>query len=133
MQLGSTVRLLVVSSVLLCLIELCACSKEVDGSKVSGTYEARHRNGVEIIELRPDGTYTQYFTAPDGMKSTFSNNWRFERFDGEPKLALQGFTSHFPEAQKADVILLDVDRDGGRMRLYRSYDLDQYYLKAAPK
>jgi len=48
-------------------------------------------------------------------------------------LALQGFTSHFPEAQKADVILLDVDRDGGRMRLYRSYDLDQYYLKAAPK
>ncbi len=96
-------------------------------------YEAHHRNGTEILELRSDGTYTQYFTASDGMKSTFSNKWRFEPFNGEPKVALQDFTSHFPESQKADVVLLGADRDGGRMRLYRSYDLDQYYIKAPTK
>jgi hypothetical protein len=118
---------------LLYLIGVCGCSKEIDPSRLAGTYEAHHRNGSEIIELRSDGSYTQHFTAPDGMKSTYSNNWRFESFHGEPKIALQGFTSHFPESKNADIVLLGVEKDWGRIRLYRSYDLDQYYVKSAPR
>ena len=42
---------------LVCLVVLLGCSKVTDRSEVIGTYEARHDNGVEILQLRPDGTY----------------------------------------------------------------------------
>jgi len=115
--------------VLFCLMGLCACSKKIDPSKLVGRYEAHSSNGLETIELWPNGTYTQHFTGADGVKSTYSNTWNFEPFEGEPKVALRDFTSHFPESQKADVALLSVQRDWGRIRLYRSYALDQYYVK----
>jgi|HubBroStandDraft_5_1064220.scaffolds.fasta_scaffold240688_2 hypothetical protein len=126
-------RRLIFLSMIFCLAELCACSKEVDPSRLAGTYEAHHRNGTEIIELSADGTYTHKFVASDGVNSTYSNNWKFERFDGEPKIALEGFTSHFPESEKSDVVLLGVERNWGRIRLYRSYALDQYYAKSSLK
>jgi hypothetical protein len=120
-------------AMLLYLIGVCACSREIDPSKLPGMYEAHPDNGLEIIELRPNGTYTQYFTAANAVKATTSNSWKFEPFNGEPKIALQGFTSHFPGSPKADVVLLGVQRNWGRIRLYRSYDLDQYYVKIESK
>jgi hypothetical protein len=116
------------SAMLMCFVALLGCSKPVDRLEVPGPYKAVHKNGAETLELRPDGTYIHRVRAADGSASTQSNRWRFEPFEGEPKVALDDFTPHFPESQKADV-LLDVEKDWGRVRLYLSYDLDQYYLK----
>src|SRR5437868_2174104 len=117
---------------LLLIIQTCACSKDIDPSKLPGTYEAHFKTGVEILTLRTDGTYTQYFTPADGVTSTYSNRWKFEPFDGEPKIALQCFTSHFPESSKGDIVLLGVQREWDRTRPYRSYALEQYYVKTGP-
>ena len=115
----------------LCLIGLCACSTEIDPSKLTGSYEAHTSAGVETVQLNSNGTYTQYFTTATGTKSTYSGTWKFEPFGGEPKIALRDFASHFTHSPRADVVLLSVQKDWGRVRLYRSYDLDQYYVKAS--
>ena len=126
-------RHLVRIAVLFCFVNLYGCSKNIDASKLVGRYEAHSRNGFETIELGSNGTYIQYFTSADRVKSTYSNTWKFEPIRGEPKVALRNFTSHFPESQKADVVLLSIQKDWGRIRLYRSYDLDQYYVKVEPE
>lgn len=111
-----------------CIVALGACSNEVKPSQISGRYEAHHDNGFETLDLHPDGTYTHEFMARDGTKSTSSDRWKFEPFEGEPKVALYDFTPRFPHSQSGDV-LLGVEKARGRIRLYRSYDLDQYYAK----
>jgi len=69
------------------------------------------------------------FTATNGTKSTSSVRWKWEPFEGEPKVALYDFTPRFPRSQSGGVVLLGVEKAWGRIRLYRSYDLDQYYAK----
>lgn len=113
----------------MCLAGFWACSTKIDPSQIAGRYEARHRNGSERLDLRSDGTYSHEFIAANGTKSTSSNKWRFEAFEREPKVALFDFTPGFPGSQSGDPILLGVEKAWGRIRLYRSYDLDQYYVK----
>ena len=114
---------------LVCLAGFWACSNKIDPSQIAGRYEARHQNGRETLDLRSDGTYAHEFIAANGTKSMSSNKWRFEPFEGEPKVALYDFTPEFPESQRGNIVLLDVEKTLGRLRLYRSYDLDQYYLR----
>ena len=52
---------------LMCLVLLLGCSKVTDSSQVIGTYEAHHQNGVETLQLRPDGTYIHHFKAVNGI------------------------------------------------------------------
>ena len=112
------------------LVFTSACSETINPSEIAGTYEAHHQNGIETLQLRPDGSYVHEFKSANGTTSNPSGRWKFEPFDGEPKVALYDFTPHFPVSQKrGDILLLDVERDRGRVRLYLSYDLGQYYLK----
>ena len=107
-----------------------ACSKRINPSEVAGTYEAHHQNGIETLRLRPDGSYVHEFKGMDGTTLNHSSRWKFEPFNGEPKVALYDFTPHFPVSQKrGDILLIDVEKDWGRIRLYLSYDLGQYYVK----
>jgi hypothetical protein len=116
------------------LVLILACSKRINPSEVAGTYEAHHQNGVETLQLRPDGSYLHEFKSANGTTSDHSGRWKFEPFDGEPKVALYDFSSHFPVSQKrGDILLLDVERDWGRVRLYLSYDLGQYYVNVGSK
>jgi hypothetical protein len=130
MPVASISRCLVVT-LLSCLLGLCACSGAVDPAELAGTYEAHTGDGVEKIELRRDGTYSEHFTSVDGVSSTYSNTWKFEPFGGEPKVALEGFASHFPESPKGDVMLLGAEEHWGGTRLYESYIRDQYYVRVA--
>jgi len=116
---------------LTCAVVLLGCSEVIDRSQMIGSYEARHQNGVEILTLRPDDTYILKFSAVDSSESTSSGKWEFEPFEGEPKVALHNFSSHlFKQPQvKADLSLLDIENRWGRIRLFVSHDLDQYYLK----
>jgi hypothetical protein len=114
---------------LVCLAGFLACSNKIDPSQIAGRYEARHQNGSETLDLRSDGTYTHEFIGANGTKSMSSNKWRFEPFEGEAKVALYDFTPEFPKSQRGDIVLLGVEKTWGRLRLYRSYDLDQYYVR----
>jgi len=116
-------------SISVCIIGLGACCNEVNPSQISGRYATRHQNGFETLDLHPDGTYMHEFTATNGTKSTSSVRWKWEPFEGEPKVALYDFTPRFPRSQSGGVVLLGVEKAWGRIRLYRSYDLDQYYAK----
>jgi hypothetical protein len=90
---------------------------------------------LEVLELRPDGEYTQRFNGKQGVESTAAGRWEFEPYAGEGKVVMHNFSSHFPGASpdKVDAFLLGVDRNWGTIRLYFSFDRDQYYLKNSIK
>jgi hypothetical protein len=113
---------------------LSGCSQKVERSEVLGDYQTEHQIGVETIELGADGTYTQHFKQKDGTDTIISDRWEFEPYNGEPKVALHDFRAHFPEdPEKTDVTLLGIEKTWGRLRLYLSYDRDEYYSQAGAK
>ena len=120
------VSLAVVSSAL-----LFGCSKPVGPSDIPGVYEATLPTGFETLELKPDGEYVQHFKGKQGVESTVGGKWEFEPYGGEPKVAMHNFSSHFPDSSpdKVYILLLGADRSWGRIRLYYSYNLDQYYSR----
>ena len=121
---------------LMCLLFFFGCSKVTDSSQVIGTYEAHHQNGVETLQLRPDGTYINHFKAVNGTEATNSGKWQFEPYYGEPKVSLNDFSQHFPPNSHKDTIgitLLGIEKKWGRVRLYLSYDRDEYYTDKAAK
>lgn len=122
------VRYCILFSMLL-LFALSGCSKKVERSQVLGEYQTEHQNGVETIVLRGDGTYTQHFKQKDGTDTIISDHWEFEPYSGEPRIALHNFKAHFPRSseKEADVTLLGIEKKSGRLRLYLSYDRDEYF------
>lgn len=117
--------------VLFLFLAIAGCSKITDKSQVVGVYEARHSIGIERLELRLDGTYFYEFRPSSGMAIKYSGVWRLDPYGGEPKVFLDNFSSHFPDAPDSGPIgtLLGVERRWGQMRLYLSYDRDEYYTR----
>ena len=116
-----------------CLALLLGCSNVTGSSQVIDTYEAHHQNGVETLELHSDGTYAHHFKPSNGTETTYSASWKFEPYGGEAKVFLDNFARHFPGNSQLGPIgtLLGVEKKWGRVRLYLSYDRDQYYTKRA--
>ena len=101
-------------------------------SEVTGTYVARPQGGVETLELRPDGTYTVHFKVAGAPESRYSDKWDFEPYGGESKVSLQNFPDHFSRDSReptTGITLLGIERDWGRIRLYKNYDRAEYYSK----
>jgi hypothetical protein len=114
---------------LTCLAMLLGCSKVNNSSEIVGKYEAHHQNGVETLELRSDGTYTHQFKSSNGNETVYSASWKLDPCGGESKVFLDHFAQHFPGSSQTGPIgtLLGVEKRWGRIRLYLSYDRDQYY------
>lgn len=70
------------------IMSLIACHPS--GEEVAGIYYARHNKGTEYIEMRDDGTFTQYFK---NNKTEVSNKgtWEFETISGQEKLKLTDY------------------------------------------
>jgi hypothetical protein len=117
---------------LLFTVMVAGCSKISDGSQLVGVYQARHPDGVETIELRADGTYTYRFNGSTKTATEeYSATWKLEPYGGESKVSLDNFKPRFPNAPNPGPIatLLGVEKKWGQMRLYLSYDRDQYYTR----
>jgi hypothetical protein len=102
-----------------------------NSSTLIGSYEAHHNLGVEKLELRSGGTYTHRFKPSDGGEKVYSSTWKFEPYDGEPKAELDNFVQYFPGSHQDGPIgtFLGIEKKWGRIRLYLSYDRDQFYTK----
>ena len=102
-----------------------------DREEVVGIYDAHHAEGAEVLELDADGTYIDHFIGTDGSKADCSGRWRFDADGGEPKVDLEQFVQHFPESYRKGPIgtLLGAEKKSGQVRLYLSYDRNQFYSR----
>lgn len=117
---------------LLFAVLVAGCSKITDSSQIVGVYQARHPEAVETIELRADGTYIYHFNRSTGTAAEeYSATWKLEPYGGEPKVFLDNFKPRFPNAPNPGPIgtLLGIEKRWGQIRLYLSYDRDQYYTR----
>ncbi len=117
---------------LLFAMMVAGCSKITDSSQIVGVYHAGHSDGVETIELRADGTYIYRFNGSTGTAiEEYSATWKLEPYGDEPKVFLDNFKPRFPNAPNLGPIgtLLGVEKKWKQIRLYLSYDRDQYYTR----
>lgn len=113
---------------------LSGCSRDLSRPDVIGKYAARHAAGSETIELRPDNTYVHTFKPVVGSELRNTDKWEFTDYGDGKKVALYNFYSHFPPTSPgAEIMLLGVHQEWGRVRLYVSYDLNLYYSKASSR
>ena len=61
-----------------------------------------------MLELKPKGEYVLHFSDIKGIESTQQGHWNLEPFEGEPKIALEGFSSRLPgmPSEKEGIVLL---------------------------
>jgi len=110
------------------------CTKVTNSSELVGKYEAHHRNGVETLELRADGTYVSEFKSSDGKEMRYSSSLKLGPDGWEPKVFFDNFVQHFPGTQESPIgTLVGIENRGGKIRLYVSYDRDLYYTKTTEK
>jgi hypothetical protein len=76
---------------LILIMSLTACHPS--GEEVAGKYYAKHDKGTEYIEMRTDGTFTQYFKK-GSKEETNEGTWDFEHRKGQWKLELEGFVTY---------------------------------------
>jgi len=119
------------------LVDL-GCTKPVQPTELPGLYEASSEAGTETLELRSDGEYLLRFKDRKGVELTENGHWRYEPYEGEPKVALEDYRPNLwdfglPPAQaKGSLSLLGIERSWwGGIRLYASYSADKYYSKKA--
>ncbi len=62
---------------------------EIKQAMVVGEYVASHKEGLESLEIRPDGTYAYRYEGPNGKRLSGSGEWRFERQDGKPMITFR--------------------------------------------
>ena len=119
---------------LVSILLLSGCSGNLNRTDLIGIYEAPHSAGSERIELRSDNTYTHTFEPVVGDELRNTDKWEFTDYGDGKKVALYNFHSHFPPTSPgAEIMLLGVHREWGRVRLYVSYDLDLYYSKTSSR
>jgi hypothetical protein len=118
----------------LMIFALCAfvnCSKPIDRSMVIGKYIANHKQGVDILELKGDSTYSYYFKSLDGKVFTNSNRWTFEIEDNKPMLSLNRFVFGVREfgATVPGFWVVEVEQSGKNFHLGLDVDGHLYFEK----
>jgi hypothetical protein len=109
------------------------CTNAIDRSMVVGTYRANHNKGVDLLELKADGTYLYHYTAPDGREVRNTNKWEFQYLDGKPKITFFEFSFglHGYGTPKPGFWLVEVEKPilDNRLRLCIDPDLGYYFIK----
>ena len=115
------------------LVVIFGCTSKVDRSMVVGKYYANYKNAVEILELKPDGSYEYYFKSPANFEIRHSNRWEFGYEDGIPIITFDQFVFGFPAygAQIPGFWRVEVERSfwARNLRLGIEPDVGYYFEK----
>jgi len=76
---------------LIIIMSLTACHPS--GEEVAGKYHAKHDKGTEYIEMKADGTFTQYFKN-DTIEESNEGTWEFEYRKGQWKIELADYVTY---------------------------------------
>lgn len=116
--------------IIFALLGLFGCSKDIDRSMLIGKYIANHKNGIETLELKSDGTYVYYYKISEGKELLNTNRWQFEYQNNEPRITfvkfifgLPGYGTKVPGFWDVEVI-----KTGKTLRLNVDQDMN-YYLE----
>jgi len=124
-------RILLLVAIISCI---GGCSGQIGAGELAGSYKLTQANGFEILDLRENGNYVCEVHTSKGMKKTYSSTWKFEPFDGEPKVFVEDFPQGSVNADQRPLVgtLLGIRKSWGRIRLYVSYDENLYFSKQFP-
>ena len=100
-------RLLYTFAVLFAAVFIAGCSRRIDSSNVAGTYVANRNQGVDILEVRSNGTYlytcklakspdfanTPHWnnSSSDASDFTNENHWNLHYDGDEPRMTFDNF------------------------------------------
>lgn len=73
------------------LLNNTSCTQKIERSIVVGKYIAKQDNGIDILELKSDGTYIYYYRFYDGMELKNSNKWEIEYQNNETRITFDKF------------------------------------------
>jgi len=143
----STMSHVCVFAALLGALVLVGCSRKVGPSDVLGTYVANRDKGVDVLEVKKDGTYfytcklgkapdfanTAHWTnsSPDVSDFTSENHWSLHYEDGEPRVTFDNFRFCARDYRRP-AGFWDVSVQSswtGAMRLPIDRDVNSYFVK----
>jgi len=107
------------------------CSKQVTSATVVGRYVANHKQAVDVLDVRPDGTYILNYSPSLGNGVTNTGTWTFEYRNGEPRLAFSKFFFGLPKygAGGSATWDVEVEQSLGKTKLCIDPDLRYFYEK----
>jgi len=124
---------IVVGTILFAFFANVGCTKQIDRSTVVGRYQASHDNGVELLELKADGTYVYQYRASDGREVRNTNKWEFECLDEKPMITFSQFvfgpSGYGTPKPGFWVVKVDKSFLGDTLRLCIDPDLGYSYVK----
>lgn len=112
------------------LLTTLGCNDRVRASddQLVGTYTTRTNTGTEELTLRPDGTYIQIFSSP-GKQFTNRGTWKstYRFLDGTEIELRRANLSEDGQSDRYGDLMLQVQREKGRLKLARNEAADWYY------
>ena len=110
---------------------LSACSHPVDVSTLAGKYTMNGGEGLETLELKPDGTYVHGYIDYSNAESGRSGSWELGDVDGAKTVTLHDYVAIRGEPTNGpDIYLLKVEHSlTGNLRLVTVGTPDRYYAK----
>lgn len=136
-----------VFATILATLALVGCSHKISPLDVAGTYVANRGKGVDVLEVKKDGTYvytcnpakapdfsnTSHWKGSSSDASSFTNgnNWSLHYDDGEPRMTFDGFRFCALDYRKqAGYWDVSVQRSWrGVLRLPIDRDVNFYFVK----
>lgn len=128
---NKSVILICFVGLLVAAVLLNGCSKQVSSSTVVGRYIANHKQAVDVLDVKPDGTYILNYSPSQGKGVTNMGTWTFEYRNGEPRLAFSKFIFGLSKYGAGGSATWDVEieQSGGKMKLCIDPDLGYFYEK----
>jgi len=126
------------AAVLLAIVALTGCARYQTSSDalqrrdVIGKYVANHGKGLDLIDVRQDGTYAYtYRPSTGGEELRNTGSWSLHYDDGKARITFHDFVFGWREygGPMPGYWDVEVERSLGKLRLCLDPDLNYYYVR----
>ncbi|MUO79434.1 hypothetical protein GOZ78_17730 [Agrobacterium vitis] len=124
---------------MLCLsaaLMLSGCGDDLNLGDAVGIFQSNHGHGVEVLDIRPDGTYVLTYQKVDSTVFTNSSRWTFEKDkDGVASMSFYYFRFGYtdsppPFGDRIGILHVDIERSfWGTPEMIVDPDLGYAYVK----